>query len=126
MTLVIRGLDERTKRSLRAEAVRRGLRLADAVKEAFQVWRSYDHDAQSPSERDVNNAAYNALRQELGKYKGKTVVIAAGKFLGVYENPRSAAAELKSKAPEARHAIITVIGKDRREELDWSGGSLNL
>ena len=29
VTLVIRGLDEKTKRSLRAEAIRRGLRLAN-------------------------------------------------------------------------------------------------
>jgi len=71
VTLVIRGLDEKTKRSLRAEAIRRGLRLAQAVKEAFQLWRSYDQDAQTLSERDVNNAAYNALRQELEKYGGR-------------------------------------------------------
>ncbi len=71
MTLVIRGLDEKTKRSLRAEAIRRGLRLAQAVKEAFQLWRSYDQEASTLSERDINNAAYNALRQELEKYNGK-------------------------------------------------------
>jgi len=126
VTLVIRGLDERTKRSLRAEAIRRGLRLAEAVKEAFQLWRSYDQDAQTLSERDVNNAAYDALRQELEKYAGKTILIAGGRLLGTYENPRSAAMDLKLKAPEARHAIVTTIGKDKREELEWLGGSLNL
>jgi len=126
VTLVVRGLDEKTKRSLRAEAIRRGLRLAEAVKEAFQLWRSYDQDAQTFSERDVNNAAYSAMRQELEKYAGKTVLIAGGKLLGTYENPRLAALDLKLKAPEARHAIVTAIGKDKREELAWLGGSLNL
>lgn len=126
MTLVIRGLDEKTKRSLRAEAIRRGLKLAEAVKEAFQLWRSYDQDAQTLSEREINNAAYDALRQELEKYAGKTVLIAQGRLLGVYESPRSAAADLKKRAPEAEHAIVTVIGKDKREELEWLGGSLNL
>ena len=126
MTLVIRGLDEKTKRSLRAEAVRRGLKLAEAVKEAFQLWRSYDQDAETLSERDINNAAFNALRQELEKYAGKTILIAGGKLLGIYENPRSAAMDLRLKAPEARHAIVTVVGRDKREELEWLGGSLNL
>lgn len=126
VTLVIRGLDEKTKRSLRAEAIRRGLRLAQAVKEAFQLWLSYDQDAQTLSERDVNNAAYNALRQELEKYAGKTILIAGGRLLGTYENPRSAAMDLRLKAPEAQHAIVTAIGKDKREELEWLGGSLNL
>ena len=126
VTLVIRGLDERTKRSLRAEAIRRGLRLAQAVKEAFQLWRSYDQDARTLSERDINNATYEALRQELEKHTGKTILIAGGKLFGIYENPRSAAMDLKLKAPEARHAIITAIGKDEREELEWLGGSLSL
>ena len=126
MALVIRGLDEKTRRSLRAEAIRRGLKLAQAVKEAFQLWRSYDQDAQTLSEREINNAAYDALRQELDKHAGKTVLIAQGRLLGVYDSPRSAAADLKRKAPGAHHAIVTVIGKDKREELEWLGGSLNL
>lgn len=125
VTLVIRGLDEKTKRSLRAEAIKRGLRLAQAVKEAFQLWRTYDQEASTLSERDINNAAYNALRQELEKYDGKTILIARGKLLGTYDDPRSAAIDLTVKAPEARHAIVTVIGKDKREELEWLGGSLN-
>jgi hypothetical protein len=124
--LVIRGLDEKTKRSIRSEAIKRGLRLAQAVKEAFQLWRSYDQEASTLSERDVNNAAYNALRQELDKYANKTILIARGKLLGTYDDPRSAAMDLKLKAPEAQHAIITIIGRDKREELEWLGGSLNL
>ncbi len=126
MTLVIRGLDEKTKRSIRSEAIKRGLRLAQAVKEAFQLWRAYDQEASTLSERDVNNAAYNALRQEFEKYTNKTVLIARGKLLGTYDAPRSAAMDLGLKAPEAQHAIITVIGRDKREELEWLGGSLNL
>lgn len=126
MTLVIRGLDEKTKRSFRAEAIRRGLKLAQAAKEAFLLWRSYDQDAQTLSERDINNAAYNALRQELEKYSGKTVVIASGRLIGIYNDPRTAAKDLGTKAPEAQHAIITVVGTDKREELEWLGGSLNL
>ena len=126
MTLVIRGLDDKTKRSLKAEAIRRGLKLAEAVKEAFQLWRSYDRDAPTLSEREINNAAYNALRQELDKYAGKTILIAEGRLLGTYESPRSAAADLKTRAPQVHHAIVTVIGKDKREELEWLGGSLNV
>jgi len=124
--LVIRGLDEKTKRSIRSEAIKRGLRLAQVVKEAFQLWRTYDQEASTLSERDANNAAYNALRQEFEKYANKTVLIAKGRLLGTYDDPRSAALDLRLKAPEAQHAIITVIGKDKREELEWMGGSLNL
>jgi len=124
--LVIRGLDEKTKRSIRSEAIKRGLRLAQVVKEAFQLWRTYDQEASTLPERDANNAAYNALRQEFEKYANKTVLIAKGRLLGTYDDPRSAALDLRLKAPEAQHAIITVIGKDKREELEWMGGSLNL
>jgi hypothetical protein len=119
-------LDEKTKRSLRAEAVRRGLKLAQAIKEAFQLWRSYDQETATLSERDINNACYNALQQELQKYAGKTILISEGRLIGIYENPRGAAKDLKLKAPEARHAIVTVVGQDRREELEWLSGSLNL
>ena len=102
------------------------MKLAQAVKEAFQLWRSYDQEAVTLSERDVNNATYNALRQELDDKTGKTILIAEGKLLGFYNDPRSAAYALKSKAPGAHHAIITVVGKDKQEELEWLGGSLNL
>ena len=126
MTLVIRGLDEKTKRSIRSEAVRRGLRLAEAVKEAFHLWRAYNLDSDVMSEREANNAAYEALREELEKYSGRTVLIANGRLLGVYGDPHSAALDLRLKAPEVHHAIITVINKDKQEELQWLGGSLNL
>lgn len=56
-----RGLDERLKRLIRAEAMRRGLKLAQAIKEAFQLWRSFDQEAEVLSEREINNATYSAL-----------------------------------------------------------------
>ncbi len=126
MTLVIRGLDEKTKRLLRAEAIKRGLKLSEAVKEAVQLWRTYDEGAEALSEREVNNAVYSAIRQELEPHVGKTVVIAKGKLFGIYDSPREAAKDLDAKAPEARHAIVTVIGKDKAEELEWLAGSLSL
>lgn len=126
MTLVIRGMDEKTKRSIRAEAVRRGLRLAQAVKEAFQLWQTYKPDESAVSEMEANNAAYNALREELDRYSGKAVLIAKGKLLGTYNDPRSAALDLKVKAPDAHQAIITIINRDKKEELEWLTGSLNL
>lgn len=126
MTLVIRGMDEKTKRSIRAEALKRGLRLAQAAKEAFQLWQTYTPDESVVSEMEANNAVYNALRQELDKYAGRAILIAKGKLLGTYDNPQSAALDLRIRAPEAHQAIITVINKDKREELEWLGGSLNL
>lgn len=66
------------------------------------------------------------MREELEKYSGKTILIAGGRLLGVYKDPRSAAIDLRKRAPAARHAIITVVGKDKREELEWLGGSLSL
>jgi hypothetical protein len=119
-------MDEKTRRSIRAEAVRRGLKLAQAVKEAFQLWQTYNPEESAVSETEANNAAYNALRHELDKYAGKAVLIAEGKLLGTYDNPRSAALDLKVKAPEAHQAIITIINKDKKEELEWLAGSLNL
>jgi len=126
MPLVIRGLDENTKRWIRAEAVKRGLKLSQAVKEAFQLWQTYNPETPAVSEMEANNASYNALRQELDKFAGRAVLIAKGKLLGIYDAPRSAALDLRTKAPDAHQAIITIINKDQREELEWLGGSLNL
>ncbi len=78
------------------------------------------------SERDINNHVYNALRQELQTHVGKTALIAMGKLLGIYKDPRAAERDLRAKAPEAHHAIIIVIGKDKAEELEWLGGFLSL
>jgi hypothetical protein len=57
----------------------------------------YDEYAETLSERDINNAAYDDLRQELGKYAGETGVIARARLLGVYESPQSAALDLSRK-----------------------------
>jgi hypothetical protein len=126
MTLVIRGLDEKTKRWIRAEAVKRGLKLSNAVKEAFQLWQTYNPATPAVSEMEANNATYSALREELDKYAGRAVLIAKGKLLGIYDTPRSAALDLRTKAPDAHHAIITIINNDKKEKLEWSGGSLKL
>ena len=38
MSISIKDLDENTFRNLKAEAVRRGMRISDAATEAFRLW----------------------------------------------------------------------------------------
>jgi len=47
-------------------------------------------------------------------------------YRSVFEDVAKGAKDLKLKAPEARHAIVTVMGQDQREKLEWLSGSLNL
>jgi len=126
VSLVIRGLDEKTRREIRSEAARRGLRLAQALREAISVWQSQNMAGSVQSERDANNAIYESVKEELKQHSGKTALIAEGKILGFFDSPKEASAHLRAHAPNARHAIITVIGKDKREELEWLAGSMNL
>ena len=125
VTLVARNVDEALYRRFKAEAVKRGLNVSQALEDSMRLWLARNRNPVS-TEAENNNLFYNSMRSQLvKKYAGKYVVIAGGKLVGTCNSIK----EVKSildEVPEARHAIVTRPGVDKREELEWLGGSLEL
>ncbi|MHA1607958.1 MAG: hypothetical protein ACTSWP_10585 [Candidatus Freyarchaeota archaeon] len=122
VTLVARGVDGKLYREFKAEAVRRGMKVSQAIEESMRLWLSSRE--QVKSEVDINNEAYERMREELeAKYKGKYAVISGGKLIGVCNDLREVR-EVLRRREAGRHAIVVKVGVDRREEHEWLGGSL--
>ena len=101
MTLVIKKLDPEKLRRFKAEAVRRGLLLHQALEEAITLWLNYN-EADLETDADADNRVYEAMKEELSKkYKGKFIIIAEGKLIGIYENLNEASE--KATQPEASY-----------------------
>ena len=126
MTLVIKKLNPEKLRQFKAEAVRRGLLLHQALEEAITLWLNYN-EADLETDADANNRVYEAMKEELSqKYTGKFIIIAEGKLIGVYENLNEASEKLRSLKPRIKHAILTRVGYDEEYsgEYEWWGGSI--
>jgi len=125
VTLVIKNVDKKLAREFKAEAIRRGLTLSKAFEEAARMWLEFKNKAVI-SEQDLNNLVYESMEEELRKNKGKYVVIARGKLLGIFEAMDDVSAALRSI--DAKNAIVVRIGHDDVlvEGLEWLGGSIEL
>ena len=125
MTLVIKKLDQKVLRSLKAEAARRGLTLAEVFQEAANLWLSKQQEKPVSTEADRNNEFYEANHAELQRqYKDRFVVIAGGELVGAYHDLNAAGTAIRSLKPRPRHAIVTKIGHDERGIGEWLAGSL--
>ena len=125
MTLVVKKLDEKKLREFKAEAIRRGLTLSQAIEEAMELWLS---NSVLLSDLDVNNLAYIRFKKDLSKYKGRYVVFALGKFIGAFESLEGVAKALRELRPRPKHAIVLKVGYDKKieGELEWWGGAIEL
>lgn len=126
MTLVIKKVAPEKVRSFKAEAVRRGLLLHQALEEAITLWLN-SRSSFVESDFEANNRVYEAMKEELKKnHMGKFLVIAEGRLVGVFEDKTEALEALRSLGSNVGHAILTQIGVDeeRRGELEWWGGSI--
>lgn len=125
MTLVIKNVDERTLRELKAEAARRGLTLAEVFEEAANVWLSRNEQALAMTETDVNNEFYESnLAQLEAEHQGSFLVIANGGLVGAFDDLEAAGEAIRSLRPRPTHALITKAGADSKELGEWLGGSL--
>jgi len=98
-----------------------------AIDEAITLWLNRD-EADLETDIEINNRSYEAAREELfKKYKGKFVIIAEGKLVGVYGNLDDASKELRALRPHIKHAILTKVGYDEKYsgEYEWWGGSIS-
>ncbi len=125
MTLVVKKLDERKVRELKAEAARRGITLSKAVEDAIDLWLNLAKRSFLDEETKVNNSVYKKLK-ESGKHnelRGKYVVIAGGKLVGAFETLNEAADAIRKTG--ARKALLFKPGvDDERVEREWLGGSI--
>ena len=120
VTLVIKKINEEKLREFKAEAIRRGLTLSEALEQAIDLWLNKVKDN---DEREINNKVFERMRDEIfSKYKDKYVVIAQGRFIGAYDKIEEIQGVLKRL--NVSHAIVFNPSKDVREEGEWLGGSL--
>jgi hypothetical protein len=92
--------------------------VRQALIEAIELWLAHQHQKLIKAEAQVNNQAFEALRDELEqKYQGQWIVIAYGKFLGAAHTLE----ELNHVATTARHRIAMQMGQVRPKavELGW-------
>lgn len=119
-------LSEEKIRLLKAEAARRGLSLSEAVEEAIELW------ARSPlgvvGDEAADDATWEAVKERLRREaRGKYVVIAGGRVVGVYDSLDEAAEALRGlRRRGVRRAILVRPGVDdeRAGEAEWLGGSM--
>ncbi|PCN50093.1 hypothetical protein B6U99_06280 [Candidatus Geothermarchaeota archaeon ex4572_27] len=125
MTLVVKKIDEGLVREFKAEAVRRGLTLSEALAEAISLWLQHVRsEGVVETEDTVNNRVYESMKAELERrYSGKYVVISGGRLIGAYESGEEVIAALRKIRP--RHAIVVRVG-ERPGVGEWLGGSLEL
>jgi len=125
LTLVIKKVDQKTVRNLKAEAARRGLTLAEVFQEAANLWLNREQERPASTDADRNNEFYEANEAELRRqYKGEFVVIAGGELVGAYHDLNAAGTAIRSLKPRPRHAIVTRVGHDERSIGEWLAGSL--
>jgi hypothetical protein len=123
--LVIKKIDQKILRDLKAEAARRGLTLGEVFKEAANLWLTSRQETTVLTETDHNNEFYESNEAELKRqYEGRYVLIAGARLVGAYDDLHAAGEAMRALKPRPSHAILTKIGKDAREYGEWLGGSL--
>lgn len=125
MDVIIRKIDERLHRRLKAEAAIRGITLSKALEEAIRMWvRSEDQGGQDDLS-DANNRAYERMKEELArKYRNKFVVFARERFLGSAGSLEEAGS--LARRNNARKALVKRIGETRTAGGEWFWSSLEL
>lgn len=125
MTLVIKKIDQRTLRDLKAEAARRGLTLGEVFQEAANLWLSRGEETLMLTETQRNNEFYESNEAEFERqYKDRFVLIANGRLVGAYDDAVAAGEAIRSLNPRPAQAVLAKIGEDKRESGEWLAGSL--
>ena len=129
MPLVLKKIREETVRRLKAEAAKRGLTPSEAVEEAIELWLRSHGSGQLVEDSSIDDEAYRRLRERLlREARGKYVVIARGRLVGIYGSLEEAAAALRRlKAEGVDRAVLVRPGVDEAAggvEGEWLGGAL--
>jgi len=125
MDVIVRGLDETLHRKFKAEAALRGISQSQALEEAMRVWLHVENNKSALEENEVNNLAYERMKDQLTKkYRGKFVVFCSGRFLGAADSLEEAGA--LARASSERKALVSKIGEKRPAGGEWLWSSLEL
>ncbi|MFQ6058025.1 MAG: hypothetical protein ACE5MB_03975 [Anaerolineae bacterium] len=102
----------------RAQAIFGPGGLNDAVMAAIRLWLTQTEQDLVATERRLNNAAYQRLRDQLERdYAGKYAVIAHGELQTVVDSPE----EARNIARDAHHRLVFKIGDHppKKRSLGW-------
>jgi len=126
LTLTLKRVSPEKVRLLKAEAARRGLTPSQAVEEAIDLWL---RGAPVLEDVDLDDAVWRRHRERLAREaRGKYVVIAGGRLVGVYSSLEEAAEALRElRRRGLRRAVLVRPGVDDEAagEGEWLGGSLD-
>jgi len=89
MGVYIRGVDEKVYREFKAEPIRQGLKIGEAVTEALKIWLSKRKEEENTivMARKINNATYKMIKGKLLRdHLGKSIAIADGRLMAVADS----------------------------------------
>lgn len=101
-----------------SEALEQILRLG---LNSLKTMQEVGEDEEVLEQRRINNETYVRIERELNQYRGKYIIIALGKLIGVADNFEETVEILRREAPEAKHAIIKKVGREEVIEREWPG-----
>ena len=117
--IFIRDLDDEIYAKFKAEAAKRGLKLAEAFSLAINAWLGNTPEAKPfdsrMHEKMLNELTYRKMKRDfLRLYPSKYVVIARGVFQGAFDSLDEAWEWIQHHTEEGEAALVQKIGKERR------------
>ncbi|MHA1722058.1 MAG: hypothetical protein ACTSXW_03175 [Candidatus Baldrarchaeia archaeon] len=129
MGVYIRGVDEKVYREFKAESVRRGLKIGEAVTEALKIWLSRHRKEENNIDiaRKINNATYRMIKGKLLRdHLGKWIAIADGRLMAVADSLEQLCKENKEIFEKYDHVLVDQVTSEERRIIRWRGKSLKI
>lgn len=129
MGVYIRGVDEKVYREFKAESVRRGLKIGEAVTEALKIWLNKHRKEENNIDmaRKINNAAYRMIKGKLLRdHLGKWIAIADGRLMAVADSLEQLCKENKEIFEKYDHVLVDQVTPEKRRIMRWRGRSLKI
>ena len=129
MGVYIRGVDEKVYREFKAESVRRGLKIGEAVTEALKIWLNKHRKEENNIDmaRKINNAAYRMIKGKLLRdHLGKWIAIADGRLMAVADSLEQLCKENKEIFEKYDHVLVDQVTPEERRIMRWRGKSLKI
>ena len=129
MGVYIRGVDEKVYREFKAESVRRGLKIGEAVTEVLKTWLNKHRKEENNIDiaRKINNAAYRMIKGKLLRdHLGKWIAIADGRLMAVADSLEQLCKENKEIFEKYDHVLVDQVTPEERRIVRWRGRSLKI
>jgi len=129
MGVYIRGVDEKVYREFKAESVRRGLKIGEAVTEALKTWLNKHRKEENNIDiaRKINNATYRMIKGKLLRdHLGKWIAIADGRLMAVADSLEQLCKENKEIFEKYDHVLVDQVTPEERRIMRWRGKSLKI